>query len=122
MRWRRSLLKSFANAGNGVAYTVRTQRNARIHLAATVVVVALSLGFGITALEWTAILLAIGLVWTAELLNTAIESVVDLVSPDEHELARISKDVASGGVLIAAIVALAVGMIVFSPRLWGLIN
>ena len=122
MRWRRSLLKSFANAGNGVAYTVRTQRNARIHLAATVVVVALSLGFGITALEWTAILLAIGLVWTAELLNTAIESVVDLVSPDEHELARISKDVASGGVLIAAIVALAVGMIVFGPRLWGLIN
>ena len=122
MRWRRSLLKSFANAGNGVAYTIRTQRNARIHLAATVVVVALSLGFGITALEWTAILLAIGLVWTAELLNTAIESVVDLVSPDEHELARISKDVASGGVLIAAVVALAVGMIVFGPRLWGLIN
>ncbi|MCA9112495.1 MAG: diacylglycerol kinase family protein, partial [Planctomycetaceae bacterium] len=61
-------------------------------------------------------------VWTAELLNTAIESVVDLVSPDEHELARISKDVASGGVLIAAVVALAVGMIVFGPRLWGLIN
>ena len=122
MRWRRSLLKSFANAGNGVAYTIRTQRNARIHLAATLVVIALSLWFGITALEWTAILLAIGLVWTAELLNTAIESVVDLVSPDEHELARISKDVASGGVLIAAVVALAVGMIVFGPRLWGLIN
>ena len=122
MRWRRSLLKSFADARKGITYTVRTQRNARIHLAATVVVVALSLGFGITALEWTAILLAIGLVWTAELLNTSVESVVDLVSPDEHELARISKDVASGGVLIAAVVALAVGMIVFGPRLWGLIN
>ena len=122
MRWRRSLLKSFADARKGITYTVRTQRNARIHLAATLVVIALSLWFGITALEWTAILLAIGLVWTAELLNTAIESVVDLVSPDEHELARISKDVASGGVLIAAVVALAVGMIVFGPRLWGLIN
>ncbi len=118
MRSRGSFLRCFADAGAGMSQTLRTQRNARIHAAATVCVVALAVALKITAIEWTVVLLAIGLVWTAEMLNTAIEAVVDLASPDEHELARIAKDTASGGVLVAAIVSVAVGVIVFGPRLW----
>ncbi len=122
MKRRGSWLKSFADAGAGVVQTLRTQRNARIHAVATSLVLCLSFAIQISAFEWCVILFAIGLVWTAELLNTAIEAVVDLVSPDEHELARIAKDAASGGVLVAAIVSVAVGMIVFGPRVWGVLE
>ncbi len=122
MRRRGSLLKSFADAGTGVFHALRTQRNARIHAVATVLVIGLSTALKISAIEWCVILLAIGLVWAAELLNTAIEAVVDLVSPDEHELARIAKDTSSGGVLMAAIVSVAVGVIVFGPRLWDVLE
>lgn len=122
MRQQGSLLKSFACAAAGIVYALRTERNAKIHVVATVFVIGLSLALQISALEWCAILLAMGLVWTAELLNTAIEAVVDLVSPDEHELARIAKDTSSGGVLIAAIVSVCVGAIVFGPSLWTLVR
>lgn len=118
MRKRGSLLKSFACAAAGIVHALRAERNVRIHAAATLLVIGVSVALRITAVEWCMILLAVGLVWTAELLNTAIEAVVDLISPDEHELARIAKDTSSGGVLIAAIVSVAIGVIVFGPRLW----
>jgi undecaprenol kinase len=120
MRRRGSLWRSFACAGAGVLHGVRTQRNVRIHAAATGLVVLLAATLRVTAAEWTAILLAIGLVWTAELLNTAIETVVDLVSLEDHELARIAKDTSSGAVLAAAAAALLVGIVIFAPRLWSL--
>lgn len=122
MHWRRPLLRSFADAGAGIVSALRTQRNARIHLAATLIVSTLSIGFQITAIEWTAVLLSMGLVWTSELINTAIESIVDLVSPDKHLLARTAKDTASGGVLMAAMISVAVGLIIFGPRLWEILN
>lgn len=120
MRPRGSLWRSFACAGAGIVHSVRAQRNVRIHAAATVLAVLLAATLRITAAEWTAILLAIGLVWAAELLNTAIEAVVDLVSPEDHELARIAKDTSSGAVLVAAAAALLVGIVVFAPKLWAL--
>jgi diacylglycerol kinase len=120
MRRRGSLWRSFACARAGILHGVRTQRNVRIHAAATGVVMLLAATFRITAAEWTAVLLAIGLVWAAELLNTAIEAVVDLISPEDHDLARIAKDTSSGAVLAAAAAALLVGIVVFAPRLWSL--
>jgi len=120
MRRRGSLWRSFACAGAGIVYALRTQRNARIHLAATLAAVILAAVLKITAAEWTVILLAIGLVWAAELLNTAIEAVVDLVSPEDHDLARIAKDTSSGAVLAAAAIAACVGAVVFGPQLWAL--
>lgn len=122
MRRRGSLPRSFACAAAGVVHALRTQRNLRIHLAATFITVILSWSLNITVTEWAVILLAIGFVWTAELLNTAIEAIVDLVSPDEHELARIAKDVSSGAVLIAAAISVCIGAVIFGPLLWVVIQ
>ena len=93
------------------------QPNARIHLFAAIVVVVLGVRLGVTAGEWVALILSIVLVLAAEALNTALEHVVDIVSPDWHEAARDAKDVAASAVLICAIGAVCVGAIVFLPRL-----
>jgi diacylglycerol kinase len=111
------LAASFAFAFQGVLALLRTQANARIHFGATIAVVAAGFFFGITRLEWCAIAAAIGLVWTAEGLNTAIECVVDLVSPDQHPLAGRAKDIAAGAVLIAAFIAVVIGALIFVPHL-----
>ena len=73
-------------------------------------------------LEWIAVILAIGLCMTAEAFNTAIESVVDLASPEQHPLAGRAKDVAAGAVLLAAMTAVVVGVIVFGPRLLAIVS
>jgi diacylglycerol kinase len=111
---------SFSFAFQGIVALLRTQANARIHLAAAIAVIAAGLFFGITRLEWCAIAAAIGLVWTAEGLNTAIECIVDLVSPDHHPLAGRAKDIAAGAVLIAALIAVIIGALVFIPHLIAL--
>jgi diacylglycerol kinase (ATP) len=100
---------------------VRTQANARIHLAATVVVVAAGFLCRLSGGEWMAIVAAIGLVWTTEGLNTAIEAVVDLVSPEYHPLAGRAKDIAAGAVLLAAIAAAIIGVLVFGPRVLSML-
>src|SRR5262245_31499181 len=89
----RTRLASFRAAIAGLAHALRTQPNAQIHLVATSVVIAMGLWLGLTRWDWCAITLAVGLVWTCELLNTALEAVVDLVSPGMHPLAKIAKDV-----------------------------
>ena len=119
MTCRGSFWRSFTCAVAGIGHALRTERNIRIHLAATVGAISLAALLRITAVEWSVILLTIGLVWAAELLNTAIEAVVDLVSPGEHELARIAKDTASGAVLMTALTAVTVGAVVFGRRLWA---
>ena len=85
--------------------------------AATLLTIGAGWFFSISALEWCAVILASALVWTAEGLNTALERLTDLVSPQYHPLAGQAKDIAAGAVLIAAIGALCVGLIVFLPRL-----
>jgi diacylglycerol kinase (ATP) len=88
---------------------------------ATVVVLVAGWFFEISRLEWCAVLAAIGLVLTAEGINTAIEAVVDLASPEQHLLAGRAKDVAAGAVLIAAVVAAVIGLLVFGPRVLALL-
>lgn len=97
---------------------VSTQPNARIHLVATVVVVALAIAVGLSAGEWVAIILVIALVWTAEGFNTALESLCDLVSSEHDPLIGRAKDIAAAAVLISSIGAAVVGLIVFVPKLW----
>jgi diacylglycerol kinase len=109
--------ESFACAFRGIAALLKSEVHARVHLAATVAVLALAWWFGIEAGEWIAVLLSIGLVWVAEALNTAIEYVADLAHPDEHPEVKKLKDLAAAAVLFASIVALVVGMIVFAPRI-----
>jgi diacylglycerol kinase (ATP) len=107
---------SVVYAARGVAVVLRTQHNAWLHAIATGVVLAAGFFVGLSRLEWCAIVLAMMAVWTAEALNTAIELVVDLASPDVHPLAGRAKDVAAGAVLISACGAVVVGILVFAAH------
>ena len=109
---------SFQYAFAGIKYVLKTQKNAWLHLAATVIVVAVSLWLRIERIEWMAILLVIGLVWMAEFMNTALEVIVDLASPEKHPLAKVGKDVGAASVLIAAILAIIIGLnVLWQPLL-----
>jgi diacylglycerol kinase (ATP) len=108
--------RSFLFAGQGVWHAVRHQRNMRVHLAAAVAAVVAGLVLKISAVDWACVLLAIGLVLTAEMLNTVVESLVDLYTDEYHPLAKIAKDTAAGAVLISSAAALGVGIAVFAPR------
>jgi len=113
----RKRIKSFGYAFAGLLYLVKAEPNARIHLVATIVAIALSIFFKISAFEWMIILIVIGLVWAMEAINTAIEKLSDHLFPETHETARIAKDVAAGAVLVCALVALACGAIIFLPKI-----
>ena len=104
---------SFTYAFSGFLYVLKTQKNARLHLIATAIVIGFSVWLGLDKMEWLAILLVIGLVLMAEFVNTAVEIIVDLASPEKHPLAKIGKDVGAASVLIAAFIAVIIGVIVF---------
>jgi diacylglycerol kinase len=86
---------------------------------ATVCVIALGAWLSLSRIEWAILALTMGLVWTAEFFNTALEAVVDLASPDIHPLAKVSKDVGAAAVLIAAITSVVVGLAILGPPLWA---
>lgn len=104
-------------AAKGLAVLVDSQPNAWIHVVATLVTTLAGLHFGLSRSEWCWIIAAITMVWTAEALNTAIEFLTDLASPDYHILAGKTKDVAAAAVLIAAAGAAAIGGMIFAPHI-----
>ncbi|HHY57401.1 MAG TPA: diacylglycerol kinase family protein [Chloroflexi bacterium] len=104
---------------NGAQHTVRTQPNAWIELAALLVVGAAGWYFRVSALEWGVLGLTIFVVLALECVNTAVEAVVDLVSPTYHPLAGVAKDAAAGGMVFAVMGSLCVAAGIFGPRLWG---
>jgi len=112
----RSLLWSFDYAIRGIVYTLRTQRNMRLHMIAGAVIFILALVLGVSGLELIALVFAVGLVFICELVNTAIETTVDLATQSYDPLAAIAKDVAAGAVLISAVTAVSVGYIVLYSR------
>jgi len=116
-----TLLLSFRYAFAGIRYLLWTQRNAKIHTALGLAAVALGFLLRIGRDEWLVLVLTIALVLAAEGVNTAIEAVVDLVSPVYHPLAKVAKDVAAGTVLLTAIASVIIGLILFLPRLLSLL-
>lgn len=113
---RSSLLSSFGYAFQGIGTCIRSERNIRIHLSVAALVVVCGLFFHISAVEWCICLALFGLVLALELVNTAVEATVDLVTEEKKPLAKTAKDTAAGAVLIAAIMAAAAGLIIFLPR------
>ena len=113
----KSRLSAFRYAFSGWWYVLRTQRNAWIHLVAMVMTILLGLWLSLAPQDWAILFLAIGLVWTAEFINTGIEAIVDLASPEKHPLAQVGKDVGAAGVLIAALIAVLVGILILGPPL-----
>jgi diacylglycerol kinase (ATP) len=113
-------LKSFQHAFAGIAYMLRTQHNAWLHLIATLGVVVAGFALNITARDWRWIVIAIVLVWVAETINTAFEHLCDVVQPEFHASVKRSKDIAAGAVLICSIGAVIIGAQVFAPYLLAL--
>ncbi|MBK7182865.1 MAG: diacylglycerol kinase family protein [Bacteroidetes bacterium] len=111
-------IKSFGYALQGLKSFFKTQHNAWIHVAATVVVIVAGFVFKVSLMEWIALSFAIALVFISELFNTAIEFLCDKISPELDPRIKLVKDISAAAVLIAAIVAVVVGAIVFVPKVF----
>ena len=118
----RKRIKSFGYAFAGIKVMLREEHNARIHVVAAVVAMALGLLFGITPGEWTAVVIVIAMVFAAEAVNSAIERTADFVKAERDDRKRDIKDLAAGAVLLCAIGAAVVGIIIFLPYLISFIN
>ena len=112
-----SFLHSLRHAANGVRLALNTQRNMRTHAAVTLGVIVAGFVLHTSLGEWVALVITIGLVWQAELMNTALEAIVDKTSPEIHPLARAAKDCAAAAVLVTAVTAVVVGALIFVPKL-----
>ncbi len=119
MNWLRLRIASFGYALRGVARLVAGEPNAQIHTLATGLVVLLAFLLEISASGWALLVLAMGLVWAAEALNTAIERLSDRFSAERDPEVGRAKDAAAGGVLLAALAAATVGVLVLGPPLWS---
>ena len=109
--------KSFEYAFNGLKILIREEHNSRIHILAAMVAVIAGLFFQLSAIEWVAIVLAIGWVIALEIINSAIENISDFVSPGQNEMIKKIKDLSAAGVLVGAITAVIIGLIVFVPKI-----
>ncbi len=109
-------IRSFRFAFNGICQVFKNENNAKVHALATVMAVVAGVFLRISVNEWLWIALAIALVWAAELLNTALEKLTDLVSPEHHPAAGAVKDLAAGAVLVCAVFAFVTGLVIFIPK------
>jgi diacylglycerol kinase (ATP) len=112
------VIRSFTFAFRGIGFFFLNPSNAWVHVLASIVVVIFGFWLNISASEWMALTLAVVLVLAAEMFNSALETLTDLVSPEFHELAGKAKDLAAGAVLLTAIGAFVVGLLVFAPKLF----
>lgn len=112
---RRTFWHTFAYAIEGIVTALKQERNMRFHAISAVIVIAFGFCFSITKIEWLFILVSIGGMFSLELLNTAIERVVDLVTNEYKPLAKQAKDIAAGAVFIFAIITLVIGIVIFLP-------
>lgn len=113
----KTLFRSFSYGFRGIFIVMNGQRNFRIHLLFTVLVIIAGFIFNISSIEWCLLMLTIALVLSLEIINTSIEKLVDLVSPEYNPHAGQIKDIAAGGVLISALMAIVIGLIIFVPKI-----
>lgn len=110
-------LKSFTYAFHGLRVLIKEEHNARIHLFATVCVVAAGILFKISLMEWVAVVFAIGLVFSFEIINTSVEHIANFICPERDDRIKRIKDLAAAAVLVSAITAAVIGLIVFIPKI-----
>jgi diacylglycerol kinase (ATP) len=113
-------IDSFLWAFKGIGDAMKTQVHLRVHAVLAIMALSACYWFSVAPWEWVAVILCIGLVAGMEIMNTAVEYVVNLVSPEFHPLAGKAKDAAAGAVLVVALAALAVGLCIFGPKLISL--
>lgn len=113
----RKHLVSYAHALRGIRFAFRSERNMIIHLLGAIGVLILNFSFAVRQTEWLITILLIGVVWGAEIFNTAIEKLADHVSLEQHPLIGQAKDLAAGAVLVICIASAVCGMIIYRPYL-----
>lgn len=119
----KNIIESFKHAYNGVIYAVTRERNMHIHITVAILVILFGIFFEISYVEWLSCLILIGLVISLELVNTAIEATVDLITIEENPLAKVAKDTSAGAVFVLAILSAFIGIIIFLPKVFDfLIN
>ena len=111
------LIHSFKYAGTGIFTSLKKEKNMKIHFFAMILVIIFGIVFKISSTEWIACVILFAGVIGSEMLNTAIETVVDMVTPYKDPKAKIAKDVAAGGVLVWAIASVAIAEIIFIPKI-----
>jgi diacylglycerol kinase len=114
-------LQSFRYAFNGIRIMIQGEHNSWIHLTVALIVIIAGFVFSVDKMEWIALVFAVGLVLALELINSAIEKLADFVSPSKDELIRKAKDLSAAGVLIGSLTAAAIGLIIFLPKIFGLL-
>jgi diacylglycerol kinase (ATP) len=117
-----TLIASFGYAFEGLGYALRTQRNLKVHCVIALAVLVVGLLLGISLDQWAVLAVMVGLVFQTELTNTAVEAIVDRVSPEFHTLAKVAKDCSAAAVLVTAVAAVAVGLLIFGPRILTLLK
>ncbi|KKT56967.1 MAG: diacylglycerol kinase [Candidatus Amesbacteria bacterium GW2011_GWA1_44_24] len=110
------IVKSFKFAADGVKEAFQSERNMKIHFIMMILAIILGIILNLSSVEWAVLTVTIGMVLILEFINTSIEQIVDIVSPEKQEKAKIAKDVAAAGVLISSIVAILVGIFLFVPK------
>lgn len=118
----KKLINSFKYAIEGIISSFRTEQNMKIHVFIMIVVIILGIILKLSALEWIILTIVIALVISAELFNTTIETVVDMITKEKNEKAKLAKDVAAGAVLVLAIGSVVVGLIIFIPKILEIIK
>lgn len=113
------IYKSFSYAFEGIFTCIRKERNMKIHCVFMILVIIAGFFFRISVTEWCICLILFGLILSLELINTAVESVVDLVTEERKPLAKVAKDTAAGAVLMSAIISAVIGCVIFIPKLLG---
>ena len=117
-----SRIKAIRYALEGWLHVLHTQKNSWVHAFASLAVILMGFWLHISPQDWSILILTIALVWMAEFINTAIETMTDLISPEKNQLAKISKDVSAAAVLIAAGASIIVGLLILGPPLLGVIR
>ncbi len=113
-------LKSFKYAINGLKILFRDEHNSRVHLIAALFAIILGFVLDISPIEWLAVVLVIGFVFSIEIINSAIEYLADFISPDYHEIIEKVKDLSAAAVLISALISLIAASIIFIPKIFKL--
>ncbi|WP_255259833.1 diacylglycerol kinase family protein [Lentibacillus sp. CBA3610] len=112
----------FSHALNGLKSVITTELNFRIHLIASLCVIAAGIVFRLEVMQWAVVVLVIGFVLVTEVINTSIEKMMDYLKPDIHPRAKAIKDMAAGAVLISAVIAVVVGLLIFIPEILSYIQ
>lgn len=113
----KKFINSFKCASQGIMQAIKTERNVKIHIAIMILVIIAGIALKITKQEWITCIILFGLIISLELVNSAIETTVDIVMPEINEKAKNAKDIAAGAVLVSAIAAAIIGLMIFIPKI-----